>query len=64
METIGKKLAGLTVRAWLCLGILAGSFLVIDGVMSYVEDGSGLVRILAGSLVCIVSILIGAIPEK
>ena len=64
MELTGRKIAGLSVRTWMCIAVMAGSYFIIHGVMDYLKDGSGVVESVTGAVVCILSMAIGAIPSN
>ena len=64
MQLIGKKIAGLSLRIWMCIAVMAGSYFVIHGIMNYLQDGSGVVESVAGAVICVSSMVIGAIPSN
>lgn len=64
MGFIKKTFLGLSVRSWLCILILIGSFLTVHGIVMNVEKGGHELEYIFGIIISVISIVIAAIPSE
>ena len=64
MEFISKVFLRLSVRSWLCIVILIGSFLAVHGIVGKIQAGGHELEYIFGIVISVVSIFLAAIPSK
>ena len=64
MEFINKKILIMSVRSWLCVIILIGSFLTVYGVVMNMKKGGHELEYIFGIIISVVSIVLAAIPSE
>ncbi|MFH1760349.1 MAG: hypothetical protein ABIA63_04535 [bacterium] len=64
MEFINKTILGLSVRSWLCVVILIGSFLTVHGMVRNIQVGGHIFEYTVGIVISVVSIFLAAVPSK
>ena len=64
MEFINKVFMGLSVRSWLCVVILIGSFLSVHGLVRNMQVGGHVFEYTFGIVISVISIFFAAIPSK
>lgn len=64
MNFIDKTFIKFTIRTWLCILLMAGSFLFSHGVIKQIELARNTIEYSIGICICIFSIFIGAIPSN
>ena len=64
MRFINKSFLGASVRTWLCVVILAGSFLTVHGIVMNTKVGGHVFEYVFGIVLAIVGMLLAAIPTE
>ncbi len=64
MEFINKVFWGMSVRSWLCIIILIGSFFTVHGIVRNIQVGGHVIEYILGIVISVVSIFLAAIPSK
>jgi len=64
MGFINKTFLGLSVRSWLCIVILVGSFLTVHGMVRNIQVGGHVFEFTFGIVISVISIFLAAIPSK
>lgn len=64
MRFINKTFLGLSVRSWLCVVILIGSFLTVHGIVMNIEKGGHELEYIFGISISVISIVIAAVPSE
>ncbi len=64
MELINKVFMGMSVRSWLCVVILIGSFLTVHGLVRNMQVGGHQIEYTIGIVISAISIFLAAIPSK
>ncbi|MCK4966817.1 hypothetical protein KAS50_07290, partial [bacterium] len=62
MRFINKSFLGASVRTWLCIVILIGSFLTVHGIVMNTKVGGHVFEYVFGIVLAVVSMLLAAVP--
>lgn len=62
MNFIGKNFLGMSIRSWLCVVILIGSFLTVYGIKMNVSEGGYVSVYVIGIIISVIGMLLAAIP--
>ena len=63
MRFISKSFLGMSVRSWLCVIILVGSFLTVHGLVMHTKVGGHVFEYVFGIIISVIGMLLAAIPS-